>query len=79
VPESVAFTVSDAVFSHLVTSDRSYRGEDRPAVDPFLRDPVLQRLVVMTQLVIGPKIILVHLIAKTQSYDFEYATSSLSM
>ena len=51
VTKGVAFTVNDATFLHLVTSDQSYHGSDRPFVDPFQLDPVLQRLVVMTQLV----------------------------
>lgn len=51
VTRGIAFTVTDAKFLHLVTSDQSYHGHDRPFVDPFQADPVLQRLAIMTQLV----------------------------
>lgn len=51
------FTVSDAAFLDLVASHRGcYHGcpgSSRPDVDPFLLDPLLQRLVVACQIAAG--------------------------
>ena len=59
--KSVVFTVSDAMFAHLVTSDQTYHVHHGVVVDPFQLEPVLQRLVLMTQLVTQMRITMEHL------------------